>query len=99
MDRRLEQVVAFVDGQFDRYRPLVFIADFVLFDVTFGRAAAVLGGSGVWEMPFYVRGAGDERDVVEFDDLDWSDQRELDWEVELRHTLRWRSNLGCRMLA
>lgn len=66
--RLLEHGVA-VNRQADGEEFIVLPSNLVLADDFLGGPAAVLGGRGGGEVPFHVRGAGDERDVVEVDDL------------------------------
>jgi hypothetical protein len=44
-------------------------------------------------MPFYVRGAGDEGDIVEIEDLDFCQPQTLADGIKTL-TFRWRSNFG-----
>jgi len=65
MDEGFGKMVRFVDCEAHGDRADVVPGYFVVFYGGFFGAAAVFGGGRGGEVPFYVRGAGDEGDVVE----------------------------------
>jgi hypothetical protein len=69
MDKGFCQIVVFVDGETHGDCARVVPGYFMFFYGGFLGAPAVFGGGGGGEVPFYVRGAGDEGDVVEVVDL------------------------------
>jgi hypothetical protein len=63
------QVVGFIDYETHVGSPHVVPGYFVLFDGGLLGTAAMFGGGGGREVPFYIGGSGDKRDVVEVDYL------------------------------
>ena len=69
MDQTFLQIVVFINCEPHRNCADVVPCYFVFFDEGFFGAAAVLGGGGGREVPFYVGCSADEGDVVEIDYL------------------------------
>jgi hypothetical protein len=69
VDQTFLQIVIFVDCEPDGDRAKEIPRYFVLSDEGLIGSATMLGGCGRGEMPFYVGGPADERDVVEIDYL------------------------------
>lgn len=69
LDGRLLQQTIPVHGQAQGDSFLIVVADSMLSDLASRGAAAVVGGRGSGQVPFYVGGARYEGDVVEVDDL------------------------------
>jgi hypothetical protein len=63
------EVVAFVDSKSDGNRLRVVPANFMFFYRGVCCSSAVFGRCRGWEMPFYIGGAVDERDVIQINYL------------------------------